>query len=143
MVNAEKRVFRRVRKEDMQMHHRTKQDGLMICLDCWKGWMQIDDRDLSAARMKLEAGASDDEGHVGYEYDPYEEQRKDDRKVGEATGAMIDSLKSCHQWAIKKKMGISTVWNFPTVDFLSCLEDAQTELERKLRNNIATAMKFL
>ncbi len=145
MATQEKTVIRyRVRKEEVQVRQFEKPDGLAICLECWKTWMLTDDRDLSAALMKLGTGAADEDGeHAGYESDPYEEQRRADIKIGEATGAMIDSLKSCHQWAIRKKMGISTVWHFRSVDFLSCLEDAQTELESKLRNHVATAMKFV
>jgi hypothetical protein len=140
----------RVRKEDVVIHPVLKQDGLSICLACWKDWMLSDDRDLSASRMKLDGGADepmvDEYGnpiHIGYETNPYDEQRKADMKVGEATGAMIEDLKPVWRWAIYKKCGISTVWKFPSADFLSCLADAETELERKLRNHIATATQFL
>lgn len=116
----------------------------MECLECWKDWMLTDDRDLSAARMKLLPGDRDDAEEVeGYESDPYTEQRRDDMKVGEATGAMIEELKPVWRWSIHKKMGVCQVWNFPSADFLSSLEQAQAELERKLRNHIATAMKFI
>lgn len=139
------RMMRRVKRADVQAQAIIKPDGLSICLECWKSWMLSDDRDLSASRMKLEGGAQDDEDqeHGGYESDPYVEQRKADMKVGEATGAMIEDLKACWRWAIYKKCGIATVWNFPSVDFLSCLADAQAELESKLRKHIATSTQFL
>ena len=135
------RSMRRVKKSDVDVHPVIKQDGLTICLECWRDWMLSDDRDLSASRMKLHGGDQDQE-HEGYESDPYAEQRKADMKVGEATGAMIEGLKPVWRWAIHKKMGVCQVWNFPSVDFLSCLADAQAELESKLRNHIATSMKF-
>lgn len=135
--------LRRVKRQDVQIQSFQKPDGLTVCLECWKSWMLSDDRDLSASRMRLHGGADDDKDRsAGYESDPYEEQRKADMKIGEATGAMIEDMKAAWRWAIYKKMGISTVWNFPSVDFLSCLADAQAELERKLRVNIATATQF-
>jgi hypothetical protein len=145
VANREKQVVRyRVRKEDVQVSAAVKKDGLAECLECWKDWMLSDDRDLSASRMKLHAGDRDeDEELEGYESDPYAEQRRDDMKVGEATGAMIEELKPVWRWAIHKKMGVCQVWRFESADFLSSLEQAQAELERKLRNHIATAMKFI
>lgn len=148
MANREKQAVRyRVRKEEVYIALAVKQDGLAICLECWKDWMLTDDRDLSAARMQLRGGADkdgdDDQDHDGYESDPYSEQRRDDMKVGEATGAMIEDLKPVWRWAIHKKMGVCQVWNFPSANFLSSLEQAQAELERKLRSHIATAMKFI
>lgn len=144
MESNKQKFFRRVKREDIQVPTIVKPDGLSVCLECWKSWMLSDDRDLSASRMRLEGGALDDsERHEGYESDPYEDQRRADMKVGEATGAMIEDLKPAWRWAIYKKCSISTVWNFPSVDFLSCLIDAQVELESKLRNHIATATQFL
>jgi hypothetical protein len=133
--------LRRVRKQDVQIQPFHNPDGLAICLECWKTWMLADDRDLSASRMRLHGGA-EDEDREGYERDVYAEQRIADYRIGEATGAMIEDLKPAWRWAIYKKCGVSTVWNFPSVDFLSCLADAQSELERKLRVNIATATQF-
>lgn len=133
--------IRRVRKEDVVIPPPIKQDGLSICLACWKLWMQSDDRDLSAARMKLRARGAG-ELPEGYTSDPNEEQRRADMQIGEATGALIEDLKPAHRWAIYKGCGIASVWNFPSVDFLSCLASAHAELERKLRGHIATATQF-
>lgn len=143
--SAKKTVVRyRVRKADVQIQPPVlREDGLIICLECWKTWMLSDDRDLSASRMMLAGGADEDRDRVAYESDPYEEQRRADMKVGEATGVIIEELKPCWRWAIYRKCGVSTVWNFPLVDFLSCLVDAQAELESKLRVHIATATQFL
>jgi len=146
-VNAEKTVARyRVRKEDAAPSQIVKQDGLAICLECWKMWMASDDKDLGASRMKFDSYRDDDDkeqDRAGYESDPYEEQRRADMKIGQATGAMIEDLKPAHRWALYRKCGVTTVWNFPSVDFLSCLAAAQAELERKLRVHIATATQFL
>ena len=143
-VESKQKVVRyRVRKEDVDIPPPIKQDGLSICLECWKLWMGSDDRDLRASRMQLGSGREDDDELIGYESNPYDEQRRADMKIGEATGIMIEDLRPVRRWAIQKKYGISTVWNFPTADFLSCLADAQAELESKLRTHIATATQFL
>jgi hypothetical protein len=134
-------MLRRVRKEEVQITEQPKRDGLSVCLDCWKLYMDSDDRDLSAARMKLSAGDVAD-GHDGYESDPYGDQRKADMKIGEATNAMIDDLKPAQRWSVHKACGISSVWNFPSVDFPTTLASAHADLEKKLRNNIATATVF-
>jgi hypothetical protein len=137
----EKEMLRRVRKQDVQHDTFAKPDGLNVCLGCWKDFMLSDDRDLSASCMKLRNGA--EENAVGFETDVYAEQRKADMKIGEATDAMIDSLRHVHRWAIYKKCGISTVWNFPSADFIQMLIDAEEELTKKLKINIATANLFL
>lgn len=137
----EKDMLRRVRKEDVQYLTAVKPDGLNVCLECWKSYMLTDDRDLSASRVKLASGDRDGE-RAAYQSDPNDEQRKADMRIGEATDAMIGGLRQLHQWAIKKKCGITTVWAFPTADFIATLEDAEAELTRKLKNNIATATQF-
>lgn len=120
-----------------------KPGGFEICIECWKYFMLGDDRDLSASRMKLAGGVDDDEEmHSGYESDPNVEQRRSDLKIGEATNAMINSLKTHHLWAIHKHYGIAQVWNFPQLDYLVVVIDAMSELEKKLRKNIATSSKF-
>jgi hypothetical protein len=136
--------MRVVKKNEIKTDTFIQPDGLAICLDCWKSWMLTDDRDLSASRMKLHGGADDDKDRErrGYESDPYEEQRKADMRVGEATNAMIDSLKPAWRWAIYRKCGITTVWNFPALDWMSVIQQAEAELEQKLRRNIATATQF-
>lgn len=134
-------MLRRVRKEEVQASQTAKPDGLKVCLECWKLYMESDDRDLSAARMKLGAGDAEDNPE-GYESDPYGDQRKADMKIGEATNAMIDDLKPAQRWAMYKACGITTVWNFPSVNFAATLATAHADLEKKLRNNIATATVF-
>lgn len=132
-------MLRRVRKEDVQITAEEKPDGLALCLECWKTWMASDDRDLSATRMKLHAPADEREG---YDRDVYAEQRAADMRIGEATGAMIEDMKAAYRWAIYKKCGISTLWRFPQLDWMTVAVDAMVELENRLRKNIATATLF-
>lgn len=119
-----------------------KPDGLEICLECWKSWMLSDDRDLSASRMKLDGGRDGEDGAQAYEHDIYAEQRQADNKIGAATGAMIDSLKPVHRWAIHRKCGIATVWRFNSSDYTLTAIEATQELEKKLRRNIDTGTVF-
>lgn len=142
----------RVRKEEFQPSAFTKAqpDGLNVCLDCWKLWMKSDDRDLSASRMQFEVremvvDAFDADGNIirmAYETNPYDEQLKADNIIGAATGAMIDSLNRWQRWAIQRKCSVVTVWDYPQLDYMNTLVEAETELERKLRKNLATATQF-
>lgn len=132
--------FFRVKNADAYKVSVVKLDGLLDCLECWKLFMQKDDRDLSASRMKLMSARDDDA--QGYERDVYAEQLQADYKIGEAVNTEINDLKAVHAWAIKKKCSITTLWNFPSVNFISALADAEAELEKKLRKNIVTATKF-
>lgn len=131
----------RVRKQGVKIDAWIQPDGFDICLQCWKEYMQSDDRDLSASRMLLQAGDTASLAS-GYESDPYSEQRKADYRIGEATDAMIDSLSRLHIWAIYKGYGIGQVWNFPNADFIQTLAAAKSELEKKLKKNVATSTKF-
>jgi hypothetical protein len=132
--------FFRVMKSDAHKETFVRLDGFADCLECWKLFMQKDDRDLSASRMKLMSAR--DEDAQGYERDVYAEQLQADYKIGEAVNTEINDLKAVHAWAIKKKCSITTLWNFPTVNFMRALTDAEAELEKKLRKNIVTATKF-
>lgn len=134
---AERPKFIRVRKEDIPEYKPVeKHDGYAICLDCWKTYMSLDDRDLSASRMQLSGEAA------AYESDPYRDQRRADIKIGEATDAMIDSLKPVESWAIRKKYGVMNVWNFPSADYVSVLLRAEDKLRELLQKNVATAVMF-
>jgi hypothetical protein len=135
---------RRVKHSEVFTSPAVKPDGLNACLDCWKLFMSSDDRDLSASRMKFIGSHADQdaENAEGYTSDPFDEQRKADMKIGEATNAAIDSLKMIYRCAIYKKCGIATVWSFPNSDFMSTLLSAEEQLATKLKNNIATATLF-
>ena len=125
-----------------------KPDGLNVCLDCWKRWMLADDRDLSASRMLLGSDYEEEFDEFGnlvrdpYSTDVWDEQLKADNKIGEATGAMIESLNKWQRWAIHKKCGVVTVWGFRQMDYMLTLIEAEKELEIKLRKNLATATQF-
>jgi hypothetical protein len=134
------RKFFRVMKSDVYKESFVKPDGLADCLECWKLFMQKDDKDLSASRMKLMSARDDDA--QGYERDVYAEQLQADYKIGEAVNTEINNLKAVYAWAIKKKCSITTLWNFPSINFINALADAELELEMKLRKNIVTATKF-
>jgi len=73
----------------------------------------------------------------------HDAQRAADLKIGEAVGAMVDSLVMLHRWAIYKSQGIATAWRFPNADFGATLAAARDELEQKLRKNVATRLYFL
>lgn len=133
--------MQRVRKAEVQIDTWQKPEGLAYCLDCWKEWMRSDDRDLSVSLMKLHSAPENQEA-AGYESNPYDDQRKADMKIGEATGAAIESLKPVSRWAIYKKCGITTQWRFPLIDQMQAMIDACGELEIKLQKNIATANFF-
>jgi hypothetical protein len=133
-------MLRRVRKSDIQTETIVKPDGLLLCLDAWKQWMQKDDRDLSASKMMLRSES--DEERVAYESDLNDEQRKADNRIGHATDAMIDSMPRIHVWAIYRKCSITTQWYFPRAAFLDVLEEAEKNLTAKLKNNIATGTLF-
>jgi hypothetical protein len=135
--------FRRVRKEDVTVESAPKRDGLAVCLECWRSYMNSEDKALTASRMKLEGGLDDsDTIPEGYESDPYGDQHKADLAIGEATNAMINDLKPAHTWAITKACGFSTVWRFPSVNYVTALAAAHAALEEKLRRHIATATLF-
>lgn len=114
-----------------------QRDGLEVCLACWKEWMGKRDLDLSAQRMKTLQGDGDGYGS------PDTSQARRDNEIAEATDAMFSSLKSSHQWAIRRKCGIASVWRFPQLDYMTEALSACEELEKKLRGNVATRMEFV
>lgn len=65
-----------------------------------------------------------------------------EEETADAVDSCINSLKAQYAWAIKKKYGIAGVWRFPQLDYMKTLIQAEVELERKLRKNIATANYF-
>lgn len=114
-----------------------QRDGLEVCLACWKEWMGKRDLDLSVQRQKTLQGDGDGYGS------PDTSQARRDNEIAEATDAMFSSLKASHQWAIRRKCGIATVWRFPQLDYVAEALEACSELEKKLRNNVATRMEFV
>lgn len=111
-------------------------DGMDLCLQIWVEWMGRSDKDLGIKAPSTLIAASADEGS-----DDTSQFRRDN-EIAQATDAMIRSLKRSHQWAIRRRCGISKghVWNFPQLDYIAEAQDACVELEKKLRANVATRL---
>ncbi len=129
-------TLRRVRREEVVKPAFNKPDPYALLMACWVDYMRTNDRDLGAGGMKL---ASDAEPDI----DVHAAQRAADLKIGEAVGAMVDSLPMLHRWAISKSHSIATVWRFPNADYAGTLQAARDELEEKLRKHVATRLYFL
>jgi len=126
---------RRVRRQDAPEAF-IKPDGLDLCLACWKEWMGRSDTDLGIKSQSTLRGDSD--GYDGVDTS----QMRRDNEIAEATDAMIRSLQRSYQWAIRRKCSITrqNVWNFPQLDYVTEAQAACVELEKKLRNNVATRL---
>ena len=131
--------LRRVRKEDCPVRER-RTDVLERALDTWTEWMSRNDRDLGTQMLKLPGGSKDDADYGSDTNAGDSAQQREDNKIAEAMHAMIYSLPRGQKWAIFRKQGISTVWGFPDIDYVSTAIAACVELERKMRINIATRM---
>lgn len=104
--------------------------------------MHRHDRDLGMQDQGLKA-INDGQEHEGYDNpDPDSVYRKRDEEIAEATDAMIDSLRACDRWAIYKRCGITTQWNFPNLIFADALVVAEKALIEKLKNNLAVRALF-
>ena len=126
----------RVRACDVRVDTWVKPDGLEICLDLWVRFMQKSDTDLGVQGQKSLRGEGD-----GYGNEDTGQARRDN-EIGEATDAMIHSLRVHHQWAIRKIKGLASTWRFPQLDYMTTAIDAKEELEKKLRINVATRTLF-
>ncbi|MGZ8339122.1 MAG: hypothetical protein ACXW2U_05355 [Telluria sp.] len=131
--------LRRVRSSPSSRVAVIQPDGLDLCLTCWREWMARDDADLGIKAHSSMRGDGD-----GFGSDDSAQLRRDN-EIAEATDAMIRSLRSSHQWAIRRKCGVTkhSVWNFPQLSFITEAQDACVELETKLRGNIATRLLWL
>jgi hypothetical protein len=112
-----------------------KPDPYAVLMACWVDYMNTDDRDLGAGRMRLN-------GEVISDLDVYEQQRAADLRMGAAVNAMVDSLCIQHRWAICKSQRIATVWRYADANYEAALMDARDALEEKLKNNVATKIYF-
>lgn len=124
----------------------TPPEPLDLCLETWKHWMCRNDGDLGTQRQKLPAINDEDEDEDERQKDSESlaaaaAQRRDN-EIAEATDAAIQGLRACERWAISKMMGLSSVWNFPLLDFMETAQGAKTKLEKVLRENIATRALF-
>lgn len=121
------------------VHEATAHDPVDLCLELWKTWMHgANDRDLGAKTMRGLCGEGDGYGTS----DPYDAQHKSDMRMAEATDAMINSLSRIHVWAIYRACSLATVWKFPNAVLQDVVMEARSELEKKLRKNICTAVLF-
>lgn len=127
--------LRRVRREEAARPAFDKPDPYGQLMACWADYMRVDDRDLGSRGMKLASDAEEDR-------DIHAQQRAADLKMGEAVNAMVDSLTIQHRWAICKSQGIASAWRFANARYEDVLTDARDELEKKLRNNVATRLYF-
>lgn len=116
-------------------------DPLDVCLETWKLWMGRTDGDLGTQRQKL-LTSDDEEAKRDAESISAAAAQRRDNEIAEATDAAINDLRACDRWAIYKMNGLSSVWNFPALDYMQAAERAKVELERKLRENIATRALF-
>ena len=128
-------ALRRVRREEVARPTFAKPDPYGLLMACWADFMRTDDRDLSGSGMKLQSDAVADRN-------VHDDQRAADMKIGEAVGAMVDILTIQHRWAIYKSQGISSAWRFQNARYEDVLSDARDDLEKKLRNNVATRLYF-
>jgi hypothetical protein len=127
--------LRRVRREEVARPAFDKPDPYGALMACWADYMRVDDRDLGSRGMKLASDAEEDR-------DVHAQQRAADLKIGEVVNAMVDSLSIQHRWAIYKSQGIASAWRFQNARYEDVLTDARDELEKKLRNNVATRLYF-
>jgi hypothetical protein len=127
---------RRVRRSEVSSPAFMKPDGLDLCLGCWKDWMRRSDTDLGIKSQSTLRAEGD-----GYGGEDTSQMRRDN-EIAEATDAMIRSMRRSYQWAIRRKCSVvrHDVWNFPNLDYMTEAADACEELEKKLRNNVATRL---
>lgn len=121
-------------------------DPLDVCLECWKIWMSRNDRDLGTQQQKLRTGDDEDDDEDQRQKDSESvaaaaAQRRDN-EIAEATDAAINGLRACDRWAIYKMMGLASAWKFPLLDFMETAQKAKVQVERRLRENIATRALF-
>jgi len=112
-----------------------EQTPLDLCLDCWVRWLEYDDLDIGWRGKSIglvgDTGRSSEQIYFALE-----------RDAGMAVDAMVESLKTHHAWAIRKRCSVATVWRFPQLNFFAVVVEAEKELEKKLKNNVATRSYF-
>lgn len=110
-----------------------KPDGTALCLDLWRWWMGLNDRDMGSKTSRAEGdGTGNDDT----------QQIRRDIEVAEATDAMINGLTMRHRWAILRTCGLSTVWRYPNESLANVFEEATAALAPKLKKNVATRLLF-
>lgn len=120
----------------IEISERQKESPLEVCLAIWLQWQRRDDTSIGwrGRSALLEGDAHADSQQL---YDSM------DNNAALAIEAMISDLRPAHLiWAIRRRCGLANVWRFPSLVFADALEQAETELEKKLKNNIATRTFF-
>ena len=114
--------------------------ALDYCLDVWLCWQRQDDTRLGwrGKSAMLESDYTEDE-----EVDSAAVYSDMDTRVAEAVEAVMRGLPRYLDWAIRRRCNIATVWRFPSLDFAAVLPEAEYELEKLLRKNIATRSFFV
>lgn len=120
------------RKIDVRFFNQTPLD---VCLDIWVRWQNRDDLSLGwrGRSVALDSDACADSEQL---YD------RMDNETAKAMETMIGDLKLHEAWAIKRRCGLATVWNFPRLIFADVLAQAELALEKKMQINIATRNYF-
>lgn len=121
-------------KIEVEAFHKPR--PLDLCLDLWMQWQRRSDAGLGWHRRSamMEGESSSDSEQL---YDSM------DNAAAEAVEAMMVGLPRHLDWAIRRRCGIATIWRFPNLDFSTALVEAEAELEKKLKNNIATRNFFV
>lgn len=130
----------RIRKTDTKNNSFKKQDGLQLCIECWKFVMSSGTGYLEHLKEKPMGGMTANED--GYGNDLYEEQLKADTAIGNATNTEIHNLAPRLKWAMYKTCGIGQVMHFQLADLIHSYTQAETELTERLKKNNITAHLF-
>lgn len=120
----------------IEVSERQKESPLELCLAIWLQWQRRDDTCIGWHRRSamLEGDAHADSQQL---YDNL------DNNAALAVDTMISDLRPVQLiWAIRRRCGLASVWRFPSLVFADVLVDAELELEKKLKNNIATRTFF-
>jgi len=92
-------------------------------LKTWARWMTLNDRQVSDGMS-------------------HPQDVKEFMACGEAVDVMVNDLPALERWAIRKAMGLATVWIFPDRSFPDAVVAAETILFPKMLKNVATKRYF-
>lgn len=119
----------------IEINDRMSESPLEICLAIWLEWQRRDDTSIGwRGRSAMLVGDGCASSQQLYD--------SMDNDTAQAVDAMVSSLPTHLVWAIRRRCGLSTVWRFPSLIFADELIKAEIELEKKLKNNIATRTFF-
>lgn len=98
------------------------------------------DGDLGSQRQKLRYDDEEKDDEKYSESVVAAAKQRRENEIAEAAEAAINDLRACDRWAIYKMCGVSSVWNFPLLDFMQTALSARLKVNQKLRENIATPL---